>query len=141
MYGTIMILTAVYHEIVVRGCGQPGSAEVQVAPWISVQRVESTEAIVQMNLRLNPGEAEAITLAKEQQADLLLIDERQGRQVAATLQLPFTGVLGVLLAAKQHGMVTVVRPLLDALQRRAGFWISEQMYTLVIQMSREDMET
>jgi hypothetical protein len=71
LYGTILIPPAVYHEIVVRGQGQPGAAEAQTASWISVRPVASTAAIVQANPRLNPGEAEVIALALAEQADLL----------------------------------------------------------------------
>jgi hypothetical protein len=138
MYGSIQIPQAVYNEIVVRGQGQPGAAEVQAAAWMVVQPVASTAAVRQINPRLNPGEAEAISLAVAQQADLLLMDERQGRQAAAALGVSCTGLLGVLLAAKQRGFVVAIRPLLDALRTRAGFWISDAVYAHFIQVSGEE---
>jgi predicted nucleic acid-binding protein len=49
-----------------------------------------------------------------------------------------TGLLGVLLAAKQRGFVVAIRPLLDALRTRAGFWISDAVYAHFIQVSGEE---
>jgi uncharacterized protein len=137
LYRTILIPPAVYHEVVVRGQGQPGSAEVQTGAWVKVRPVASIAAIVQANPRLNPGEAEAIALALAEQADLLLIDERQGRQAATVLQLDVTGVLGILLTARQQGHIPAVTPLLDALRQQAGFWIHDALYRQVVRMSGE----
>ncbi len=57
---------------------------------------------VQSN-ELDIGEASAIALAVENQADLVLIDERRGRLVATRLNLRYTGILGILVEAKSQG--------------------------------------
>lgn len=54
---------------------------------------------------LDPGEREAIQLAQEQGADLLLIDERRGSAEARRLGLTTTGTIGVLLAAGELGLI------------------------------------
>lgn len=59
-----------------------------------------------MSLVLDPGETEAIALAVEIGADLLLIDERKGRREAKLLGLRTTGLLGVLLEAKKAGLLS-----------------------------------
>jgi hypothetical protein len=68
--------------------------------------------VTQLETLLDPREAEAIALAVEQAPSLLLIDERDGRQVARTLKVPITGTVGVLLRAKALGFVPGIKPLL-----------------------------
>ena len=83
-------------------------------------------------LDLDAGEAEAIALAVECQADLILLDERLGRQAAQRMGLTVAGTLGVVIAAKDRGILTAVRPLLDALRADAGFWIGDVLYNAAL---------
>ncbi len=55
MYQTIRIPTAVYNEVVVRGSGKPGAADVQAAAWISVQAVTTTAPVTRLKPQLNPA--------------------------------------------------------------------------------------
>jgi predicted nucleic acid-binding protein len=71
--------------------------------WIDVRRVASQPDASLASL--DPGEREAIQLAEEQHAELLLIDERRGRIEAQRRGLATTGTLGVLLAAAQRGLI------------------------------------
>jgi uncharacterized protein len=86
---------------------------------------------------LDPGEAEAIALAIELNSDVLLMDERAGRQKALEMGLKVTGVIGVLLTAKGLGLVTAVRPLLDELESNAGFWMSKDFRNYVLELAGE----
>jgi hypothetical protein len=83
-------------------------------------------------LELDPGEAEAIVLAAEMRADLLLLDERRGRTVAARLGVKHIGLLGVLVDAKRKGFLLAVKPVLDEIMARAGFWVSNRLYVRVL---------
>ena len=80
---------------------------------------------------------EAIALAVEMQADQVLIDERRGRLIASRLNLRYTGILGVLVEAKNKGLIVEVKTLLNALINEAGFWISESLYKSVLQLVDE----
>jgi uncharacterized protein len=77
---------------------------------------------------LDPGEAEAIALAIEVNANWLLMDERLGRQTAQHFGLEHIGVIGILRIAKQRGYITALRPLLVALRDVAGFHISSSLW-------------
>ena len=82
---------------------------------------------------LDHDEATAIALAVERQAEVVLIDERRARAVATRLGLNVVGVLGVLVEAKRKALIPQLKPLLDDLITRAGFWVSAQLYEQVLQ--------
>ncbi len=126
-YTTIHIPDAVYREITVYGAGRPGDVEVRTSAWVVRRTVADSAYVERLRRLVDRGEAEAIVLAQEMHADWLLIDELLGRDVAAREGLRFTGVIGVLLAAKRSGLLSVIRPSLDAL-RANDFWIGQRLY-------------
>ncbi|MBI4787378.1 MAG: DUF3368 domain-containing protein [Chloroflexi bacterium] len=132
LYGEVAIPQSVFDEIVLSGQGLPGSTEVQTCGWIQTRRATARTAVMSLELELDEGEAEAIALAVELKADLLLIDERKGRLVAARLGVRFVGLLGVLVEAKHRRLVTAVKPVLDDLIAKAGFWIGQELYTRIL---------
>lgn len=92
---------------------------------------------LQQERGLDAGEANAIALALELQADDLLIDERLGRQEAVRLGLSIIGILGILLVAKQRSLIPQVQPVMDALINKAGFRVSTQLYQRVLALAKE----
>ncbi len=90
-----------------------------------------------LSRELDKGEAEAIALALELRADQVLIDERRGRRIAARLNLRYTGILGILVEAKNRGLISEVKPLLDALINQAVFWVAAPLYSSVLQIVDE----
>ena len=66
-----------------------------------------------------------------------MIDERRGRLVAARLNLRYIGILGILVEAKSQGLITEVKPVLDALINNAGFWVGETLYNRVLRQVNE----
>lgn len=137
LYGKVIIPQAVYHEIAVLGTGQPGAMEVQTLGWIETKPVRNRTLAMALQAELDEGEAETIALALELQANLLLLDERRGRFVASRLGLKFIGLLGVLIEAKENDFISAVRPILDDLVTKAGFWVSQKLYTRVLQAAGE----
>lgn len=132
LYGELMIPEAVWDEVVVKGIGQAGADEVKTAPWIKTQAVTNKPLVWALRHELDAGEAEAIVLALEADADLLIIDERLGRENARHLGLRYIGLIGVFIAAKRQGLITEIKPYLDALRNIAGFRIEEALYTRVL---------
>src|SRR5947208_3422389 len=80
LYGTLVIPRAIYREIVEMGAGLPGAVDVQQSDWIETRDIADPAATAALLGRLDRGEAEAIVLACELKADLLLMDERKGRE-------------------------------------------------------------
>ncbi|OCQ94268.1 nucleic acid-binding protein [Nostoc sp. MBR 210] len=140
LYNQIIIPAAVYNEMVSVDKLVPGAMEVQTFAWIQTQTVKDLQQVIiiqesQENIDL--GEAEAIALALELKADLLLMDERRGRIVAKSYGLQVTGLLGVLVQAKRNNLIPIVKPLIDQLMERADFRVSEQLYTTILQIAGE----
>jgi predicted nucleic acid-binding protein len=92
---------------------------------------------VRAAIGLDAGEAAALSLAVEIHADAVLVDERRGHEVAHQLGLRTIGVLGILLRAKSDGHLPAVQPVLEALQRDAGFWLSESLKKQVLGLADE----
>ncbi len=65
-----------------------------------------------------------------------MLDERRGRRFARSLNLPVVGSVGILVRAKQAGLVSAVRPLLDALLHH-GFFLSEAVYRRILEQAGE----
>jgi hypothetical protein len=137
LYDTVIIPEAVWNELSTLSSQHLEVSTVQTLPWLDRQPVTSQAIVDALQAELDIGEAEAIALAVEKQADLLLIDERRGRQVAARMGLIYIGLLGVLLEAKRKGFMSEVKPVLDDLIAKAGFWVSSHLYSRVLQAAEE----
>lgn len=137
VYGEIVIPQAVYDELTALPNPVPGTLEVQTLSWIQVQTVMDQAQVAEFRRKVDLGEAEALALALEVSAERVLIDDAAGRAIALELGLTITGVLGVLLMAKQRQLITAVRPLMDGLIAQAGFWVSDELYQRVLQQAGE----
>ncbi|RLD55058.1 MAG: DUF3368 domain-containing protein [Bacteroidetes bacterium] len=147
LVGRISLLTELFDEIIVPHAVQEEllkleNYETDVKQFIKsnqVQIMELSRMVFYAELLkiLDKGEAQAITLAIELKADLLLIDEKKGRFIAEQLELKITGLLGLLLLAKQRGFIDNVKQVMDDLVHKSGFWIGEKLYRTVLRKADE----
>jgi uncharacterized protein len=137
LYGRVWIPESVQHEVVGVHTGRPGAAEIQTADWVTSHPVKGDFLPRALEGELGRGEAEAIALAVERRADLLLIDERRGRKVAGRFGITVLGVLGVLIEAKRKKLLLEVRPALEDLLTKAGFRISTALYQRALEEAGE----
>ncbi|HEY2294742.1 MAG TPA: DUF3368 domain-containing protein [Thermoanaerobaculia bacterium] len=137
LYGQILIPEAVAEEVTRGRAGQARADEIRAFDWITVKAVQDSVLLRSLHGELDRGEAEAIALAVEVRAELLLIDEKLARRVALRLGLSMVGVLGVLLEAKTKGYLPAVRPVLDDLLTKAGFRVGTDLYALVLSTAGE----
>lgn len=135
LYGTVLVPTAVANEILAGG-SRTGAAELLQASYIHTTPLQDPRRADLLS-DLDRGEAEAIALALEQNADLLIMDERLGRRHANRLGLPLTGSIGILLKAKQAGYLAAIKPLLIQLDQ-SGIHLS---HALIAQALRQAGET
>ncbi len=99
----------------------------RMQPWASVIPIPAAALQALPANHLGSGERAVIACARMQQGAIAGLDDRQARDLAESLGLRVTGTLGVLLRARQVGLVTQVRPLLDALIRQ-GFRLGPALY-------------
>ena len=137
IYQTVIIPVVVASELA--AASNPTISAILKLGWIQTQSLSNSQLADQLQQErgLDAGEANAIALALEIQADDLLIDERLGRQEAVRLGLSIIGILGVLLVAKQKSLISQVQPVMDALINQAGFRVSPQLYQRVLALSQE----
>jgi len=138
LYGTVIVPEAVYREVVISGAGKPGAQTVAASAWIQRQAVKNRTAVGYLinTIGLDDGESEAIVLAGEINADLILLDDFKARRYARQQQFSITGMVGIVLAAKQKGIINLVRPQLDALIA-AGIFIDSSLYNQACHIAGE----
>jgi uncharacterized protein len=132
----VMIPRVVYDEVVVKGVGKPGADEIRDAPWIETHEVADRNVVAKFRAILDTGESEAIALAQEVEADWIMLDDEEARNTARAEGLRVVGLLAFLILAKERGMISHVRPLLDAL-RRQGFFIGDDLYQHILRQTDE----
>jgi uncharacterized protein len=137
LYTEVSIAEAVWDELNAHGRRWPGRDEVAAATWVRRCTVANRHLVQALQRDLDRGEAETIALALELKADIVLLDEQEGRHAAQRLGLKTIGVIGVLMEARQRHHVKAVRPLLDSLRNAAGFYLSDSLYARVLELAGE----
>jgi predicted nucleic acid-binding protein len=105
--------------------------------WLEVRPLSNFVKKSKLLAPLDLGESEAIALALELKTDYILIDEKAGRRIAATFGLQVIGVLGILLRAKEMGLIDAIKPALDDLVVKVGFWIEKQTRRRILELAEE----
>ena len=82
---------------------------------------------------LDDGEAEAVALGVQEESDFILLDESEARKAAEVHSLVKTGVIGLLIRAKQTGKVACLKEHLDRLLDEGRFWIDDGLYRAALQ--------
>lgn len=133
LYGTVTIPPAIKRELYRI---EDHARFIEKLDWIQVVAPVDQRMVLQLLDDLDLGESEAIVLAIEQNADYLMIDEYLGRKMARELKIKVVGVLGVLVLAKEKGLIGQVRPLIEKLQE-IGFRLSKNLIESVLAQAKE----
>lgn len=111
----------------------PAIAQLKDVPFIHRHSPHNQLLLQTLQRDLDAGEAAAIIVAIEQNADLILLDEIAGREMATFYGLRVLGSIGCLIEAKRREIIPTVQPLLAAMQTDARFWVSRKLYHTVLQ--------
>lgn len=128
LWGEIIIPDAVYKEVVINGEGKPGVEAIKNAckGWIKIVSVKDKQEVDVLKAILDDGEAEIIALGQELNADLLLVDNREPRLFAASVNLKVMGTVGIVIFGWRKGIIE--NPINEIYNLRLnGFWISDSI--------------
>ncbi|HSK81489.1 MAG TPA: DUF3368 domain-containing protein [Thermoanaerobaculia bacterium] len=133
LFGEVLIPEAVEAEFL---AGDPARREaLRNAPWVrKIALAHPRRALVYIGL--DYGESEVLALADEMEARLVVIDERKARRYAERLGLPLTGTLGLLLLAKESGLLDSVADGIARL-REAGLFLSPALVQRTLEIAGE----
>ena len=134
LFKEVLVPISVFNEATVQE--KPESQRIE--EWAQGKIVATTnkDLMQSFSLLLNAGESEAMALYFEMKADFLLIDEKKGRKIAVYNKINVVGSLGILLLAKQKGLITLVKPFLDKLQQ-SYIRISNELYLKTLNLAKE----
>lgn len=130
-FGRVRVPERVRDELLAGEDGVDRILEFLESDVTAVTSVERTALRREFVTELDAGEAAALALAIESDAELVLIDEREGRAVARRHGLAVTGVVGILLKAANEGALDIENALSEL--RDAGFWIGEDLYRRAVE--------
>jgi len=137
LFKQVCIPPAVHRELLAKSGPEAARLDDALANFIEVTAMPPLPPEVKVaTARLDPGERQAIALAYERKA-LLVMDDRLGRAVARRLHLPVTGVVGVIIQAKHANLLPAVRPVLEEI-RQQGYWLSDEIVELGARLAGED---
>lgn len=125
LFGKVMIPKAVYAEVVEKGEKHTDSKKFQEALWLDVREVKNKTALRLITGQLDLGEAEAIVLSEEVNADLLLVDDFKARRFAVLASLRIGGTIAVLTVGMRKSLIPEPPDLVIQRLRRAGMYLSD----------------
>lgn len=104
--------------------------------WIQIKLPSNKFYQQILEMDLDPGEASAIALSLETDNAILIIDDLKGRNVAEKLRLKYSGTFGLILRAKQKGIVTAIRPILIKIQQ-TNFRFTDSLFQTILDEAGE----
>jgi len=131
LFGSVVIPTAVYHELVSNEKFQREAQIFKNLDFISIVPIKepNTVSFLRSLTGLDLGESEAIVLSKQLKADTFIIDEKRGRRTALDLGLEIIGSVGILNLAYDNGLITKDEAILYVTQmRKNGSRIGDKIY-------------
>ena len=135
LFDTVLVPNAVFEELISNSNYLTEAQMVVECPFLKRLEVSDRQSIKILHevVGLDVGESEAIALAEENHADLLIIDERKGRRVAKQMELKITGTIGILLQAYDCKILSQEEILSCSERlRNSRIRISDSLFELII---------
>ena len=108
----------------------------ELPSWVEIRSVQDFTLQEAFKETVDAGEASAIALAMETSNAILIVDDLKGRKLASRMALNFMGTLGLLVKAKEYGVIPAVKPYLDRIQA-TDFRVSPTLVNLILEKTNE----
>jgi uncharacterized protein len=129
IFGSVTVPGAVFEEL--------RAFHAEIPSFVLVQILVDPDQQLPGTENLGRGEAEAIRLAKETAADILLIDDRKARIAATSLGVKCTGLLGLVVHAKLTNNITSLRAMIELLETQGGLYLSAEVKAEALRIAGE----
>ena len=138
LFGEVFIPTTVHKELCAKSGSEWDAIENALKDYLHIEEPIPLDAAVKLVLGdLDEGERQAIGLAVTGDKEvLLLLDDRAGRQAAQKLNISITGIVGILLLAKERGLINGIAEVLECM-RNNGYWLSNKIVEVAKQLAGE----
>ncbi|RLI80946.1 DUF3368 domain-containing protein [Archaeoglobales archaeon] len=134
LFDRIFIPEEVYREIYVDG--KEGFIELERADFFEVRKIKNHLFFNLLRGLIDDGEAASIILALEEDASLIILDDKDARKIAEKLGLKVMGTTGILLLAKRKGVVKEIKPIIEEM-KMGGFYLSDSIINTVLKEADE----
>ncbi|MCK5055623.1 MAG: DUF3368 domain-containing protein [Candidatus Aminicenantes bacterium] len=126
IFSHILIPEEVFNELEIEQRG------FKLEQWIIVKKITNIDLCSSLYLNLDLGESEAITLALEKKTDFILLDDKEARKAARNLGLKIIGTVGMLLLAKEKGLLSgSVMDEIQKMENRINFRLSSDLKKII----------
>lgn len=129
--GELKILKGLFNQVIVTDIVRE-EIQADLPDWIKVSSDYEERELQILALELDKGEASAIALALKNATSRIILDERKGRKVAKRLGIKVIGTLGIIIKAKEGGIINSGKEVLNKLEKH-GFWLSSQMKKSILE--------
>lgn len=126
----VWVPETVADEIRQRGANEITAQAIADTEWL-ITKPSPTTPVTITEWRLGAGESAVLALAAEHQLEAI-IDDLAGRKCAAALNIPVRGTLGIVLVAKQRGVIPAARPVIEDMMH-AGLYLSRRVLDKALQ--------
>lgn len=126
LYGKILVT-----DIVASEYGEP------LPEFIEIRKLKDNVQFKILEQSIDAVEASSIALGLEIPNSLIILDDKKARKIAFQLNIPYTGVIGILVQAKKLGKIKKVKPFLELL-KSSGMWVSSEIYSEILSITNEN---
>lgn len=129
LFSEIFVPEAVSAEFMIKASGTEDERKFREV--VKTAKVKDSLAVMTLQTDLGKGESECIVLAKEINADFVVLDDKDARKIAEFLGLNIIGTLGILVMAYKKGIVQNVKSVIDRM-REENFWVDDKVYERIL---------